>query len=61
LPRRSPVIVGLPDEVAADDEFAVGAEDAERAPGHAELAVVRVCDRLHFALAVDVAEGRLKL
>jgi hypothetical protein len=61
LPWRSPVVVGLPDEATVDDQLTGGAEDAERAPGHAELAVVRVCDRFHFELAVNVAQGRVEL
>src|SRR5512132_4598203 len=59
--RLSPLIADLPRELAADDQLARRADCAERAPGHAELAVVRVCDRRHLEPIVNVAEGRVYL
>src|SRR4051794_36974967 len=44
-------------EAAADDERAGGAQDPERAPGHAQLAVVGFGDGLDLQLAVDLAHG----
>src|SRR4051794_32935931 len=44
-------------EAAADDELAGGAQDAERAPGHAQLAVVGLGDGLDLQLAVELAHG----
>src|ERR1700761_9427294 len=48
-------------EAAADDQLAGGSEDSERAPGHAQLAVVSVADGLDLQLAVDLAQGRVEL
>src|SRR4051812_19952348 len=48
-------------EAAADDERARGAQDPERAPGHAQLAVVGFGDGLDLQLAVDLAHGRVEL
>src|SRR3954447_9204318 len=47
-------------EAAADDELAGGAQDSERAPGHAQLAVVGFGDGLDLQLAVDLAHGRVE-
>src|SRR3954449_1401589 len=47
-------------EAAADDELAGGAQDPERAPGHAQLAVVGFGDGLDLQLAVDLAHGRVQ-
>src|SRR3954463_12309059 len=49
------------DEAAADDELAGGAQDAERAPGHAQLAVVGLGGGLDLQSAVDLADGRVEL
>src|SRR3954452_17304944 len=49
------------DEAAADDEVAGGAQDSERAPGHAQLAVVGGGGGLDLQLAVDLAHGRVEL
>src|SRR3954465_12506235 len=49
------------DEAAADDELAGGAQDSERAPGHAQLAVVGLGEGLDLQLAVDLAHGRVEL
>src|SRR3954469_14841104 len=48
-------------EAAADDELAGGAQDPERAPGHAQLAVVGFRDGVDLKLAVDLAHGRVEL
>src|SRR3954471_9582984 len=48
-------------EAAADDELAGGAQDPERAPGHAQLAVVGFGDGVDLQLAVDLAHGRVEL
>src|SRR3954447_3797089 len=48
-------------EAAADDELAGGAQDPERAPGHAQLAVVGVGDGLDLKVAVDLAHGGAEL
>src|SRR3954453_7920750 len=48
-------------EAAADDELAGGAQDPERAPPHAQLAVVGLGDGLDLKLAVDLAHGRVEL
>src|SRR3954447_16628168 len=48
-------------EAAADDELAGGAQDSERAPGHAQLAVVGFGDGLDVQLAVDLTHGRVEL
>src|SRR5215210_6313053 len=45
------------DEAAADDELARCAQDAERAPGHAELAMVGEGAGVDLELAVDLAHG----
>src|SRR4051812_18647193 len=47
-------------EAAADDELAGGAQDSERAPGHAQLAVVGFGGGLDLQLAVDLAHGRVE-
>src|SRR3954466_12771980 len=48
-------------EAAADDELAGGAQDPERAPAHAQLAVVGCGDGLDLQLTVDLAHGRVEL
>src|SRR4051794_7194474 len=48
-------------EAAADDELAGGAQDSERAPGHAQLAVVGFGDGLDLQLAVELAHGCAEL
>src|SRR3954454_22980075 len=48
-------------EAAADDELAGGAQYSERAPGHAQLAVVGFGDGLDLQLAVDLAHGGVEL
>src|SRR4051794_33696949 len=47
-------------EAAADDELAGGAQDSERAPGHAQLAVVGFGDGLDLQLVVELAHGRVQ-
>src|SRR3954464_11613677 len=42
-------------QAAADDQLARRAQDPERAPGHAELAVVDECGCLDLELAIDLA------
>src|SRR6202453_2675121 len=48
-------------EAPADDELARGSQDAERAPRHAQLAVVGVRDSLDLKLAVDYAHLPVEL
>ena len=49
------------DRSATDYQRAGRTQDPERAPGHAERAVVGVRDGLQFELAIDLAKGRTDL
>ena len=51
----------LADQPATDHQRTGRPQDPERAPGHAERAVVGVRDGLQFELAVDLLNGRTDL
>src|SRR5215218_5273056 len=50
-----------PDEAAADDQLAGSTQDPERAPHHAQLAMVGLGDGFDLQLTVDRAHGRVEL
>src|SRR5215208_2707690 len=59
MARMSPVSLAA-HEAAADGERAGGTQDSERAPVHAQLAVVGLGDRLAPQLAVDLTHDRVE-